>query len=392
MDNAAFAEGETKSRTDEHSSGVSWGAVIGGAFVAASVALIMLALGAGFGLSTVSPWSNASASSAAIGTAAICWLIVIQVISCALGGYLAGRLRTKWVAVHTDEVFFRDTANGFLVWAVGLVITVIFLVSAAATMVGEAAQGRDEGIAAAKTAAGPDSYFVDSLFRSDTVTSASDASIKAEAARIFMHSLRQPDANPADIAYLSKLVTAKAGLSQPDAEHRVSQVLSDARQTEDAAWKTAARLLLWIFLALFDRRLLRQLCRHHRGSATRSRKGFVADESSLRRPYAFDPALFYRCSNPIDHFDRPLYASLLDGFSWEQTRYDGHVNGSIVKRLSRSCQLASAIRSVLRISLECFSLLFVSTILARDTDRPTVVVKLSVGIAIDTFRHRRPAA
>jgi hypothetical protein len=36
--------------------------------------------------------------------------------------------------VHTDEVFFRDTANGFLVWAVGLVMTVTFLVSAAATI------------------------------------------------------------------------------------------------------------------------------------------------------------------------------------------------------------------------------------------------------------------
>ena len=112
---------EIPARSDEHSSGVSWGAVIGGAFVAAAISLIMLALGAGFDLSAVSPWSSVASSASALGTAAIVWLIVTQVVACALGGYLAGRLRTKWVAIHTDEVHFRDTANGFLVWAVGLV-------------------------------------------------------------------------------------------------------------------------------------------------------------------------------------------------------------------------------------------------------------------------------
>jgi hypothetical protein len=151
MENGLNLETPMNTRRDEHSSGVSWGAVIGGAFVAASISLIMLALGAGFGLSVVSPWSNAGASASAVSTAAIGWLIVIQVISCALGGYLAGRLRTKWVAIHTDEVYFRDTANGFLVWAVGLVITVAFLVSAASTMVGESGQlASTESIAAAK--------------------------------------------------------------------------------------------------------------------------------------------------------------------------------------------------------------------------------------------------
>src|SRR6202140_3797482 len=80
---------------DISSSGVSWGAVIGGAFVAASLSLMMLALGAGFGLSTVSPWSNVGASAATAGTAAIIWLILTELIASAMGGYLAGRLRTK---------------------------------------------------------------------------------------------------------------------------------------------------------------------------------------------------------------------------------------------------------------------------------------------------------
>lgn len=102
------------------SSGVSWGAVIGGAFVAAAAYLILLALGAGFGLSAVSPWSTRETAST-VGAVASVWLIAIEIISSALGGYLTGPLRTKWACIHTDEVFFRDTANGFLAWAVALV-------------------------------------------------------------------------------------------------------------------------------------------------------------------------------------------------------------------------------------------------------------------------------
>src|SRR5690348_9274449 len=99
---------------EAHSSGVSWGAVIGGAFVTAALYLILLALGAGFGLSAVSPWSNVGLTASTTGDIAIVWLIIIAIIAFTFGGYLTGRLRTKWTLLHTDEVFFRDTANGFL--------------------------------------------------------------------------------------------------------------------------------------------------------------------------------------------------------------------------------------------------------------------------------------
>jgi hypothetical protein len=117
-------------------------AVIAGAFVAAALWLILLALGTGLGLSSVSPWSNVGASASTINSAAIVWLIIIEIVASAMGGYLAGRLRTRWATIHTDEVYFRDTAHGFLVWAVGLVITASFLASAATSMVGSAGQVR----------------------------------------------------------------------------------------------------------------------------------------------------------------------------------------------------------------------------------------------------------
>src|ERR1035437_5848129 len=134
--------GEPTIKNEASLSGISWAAVFGGAFVAAAISLILLALGTGIGLSSVSPWSNAGASASTINTAAILWLIIIQIIASAMGGYLAGRLRTKWATIHTDEVYFRDTAHGFLVWAVGLVITASFLASAATSIVGGAGQVR----------------------------------------------------------------------------------------------------------------------------------------------------------------------------------------------------------------------------------------------------------
>ena len=104
--------------------------------MAAALSLILLSLGTGLGFSAISPWSNNGTSAAAIGAGAIVWLIVTQVLASALGGYLGGRLRTKWTGVHTDEVYFRDTAHGLLVWAVSIVITAGFLASAAVSFAG----------------------------------------------------------------------------------------------------------------------------------------------------------------------------------------------------------------------------------------------------------------
>ena len=239
-------------RSEANSSGVSWAAVIGGAFVAAAFYLILLALGAGMGLSALSPWSNAGVSASAVGTAAIVWLIFTEVIASALGGYLTGRLRTKWAVVHTDEVYFRDTANGFLAWAVALVISVSFLASAAASMVGDTVQLRSTaGNSAIASTTDPNAYFVDTLFRSDRADTANkDLAAQAEAARIFANALRQNQITAADQTYLARLVSAKTGISQADADKRVSDVFAEARQTEDTARRITAHLLLWFFLAL----------------------------------------------------------------------------------------------------------------------------------------------
>lgn len=234
-------------QNEANSSTLSWAAVIGGAVVAVAISLILLALGTGAGLSSISPWASAGASAATVRTTAIVWLIVSQIIASAMGGYLAGRLRTKWVNVHTDEVYFRDTAHGLLVWAVGLVITAAFLASAATSMAG----GVAETSVSAHSTADPNAYFVDALFRSDApAMDQNDAVVRAEAGSILANGLRQQDIAAADKSYLAKLVAARTGLSEGDAENRVSETFSEARQAADAARKAAAHLSYWTFFAL----------------------------------------------------------------------------------------------------------------------------------------------
>jgi len=212
-------------------SGVSWAAIAAGAFVTSAFTLILLSLGAGLGLSSAPLWRHA-------GAASILWLLFNEIVSSALGGYLAGRLRTKWVSVHNDEVYFRDTAHGLLVWAVAVVITVSYVGAAATSLVSQSASD-----------SGP--YFVDMLFRSDAAPKdAGDTALRAEASRILAYSLAQGDISPADKSYLQEMVMSKSGLAPADAQKRVSEVVANAKLDLDASRRDAAHFLLWMFIAL----------------------------------------------------------------------------------------------------------------------------------------------
>lgn len=120
---------------------VEWAAIVGGALAAVGVSIILFTLGSGLSLATVSPWSFSNPSPTTFGMVAAIWLIITQWLASALGGYLTGRLRTKWVGIRTDEVFFRDTAHGFLAWALATVLVAAFfgLAAAAVTAVPESA-------------------------------------------------------------------------------------------------------------------------------------------------------------------------------------------------------------------------------------------------------------
>ena len=227
-------------------SAVSWPAVFAGAAVAAALSVILIALGAGLGLSAISPWSNVGASASTIGTFGIGWLIISQVLASAMGGYLAGRLRTNWVSVHNDEIYFRDTAHGFLVWAVGVIITASLLGSAALSMSG--ASEADNRVSGERNN-GAD-YFVDNLLRSEHAGSPADSQTTTEIGTILMHGLKEGEVSRSDRAFLASLVSARTDLTPTDAQNRVNSVISDMRQAADKARKATAHFLLWSFLAL----------------------------------------------------------------------------------------------------------------------------------------------
>ena len=136
------------------SSGVSWSAVIAGAFASAALGFTLMALGAGAGLSSISIWPRAGFSAQRVAPIAIVWIILVQALACAFGGFLAGRLRTKWISVHRHEVHFRDTAHGLLVWCVGLVMTVVFLSSLGASL------AKDLSSMSGEDLANPADYFI----------------------------------------------------------------------------------------------------------------------------------------------------------------------------------------------------------------------------------------
>jgi hypothetical protein len=167
---------------DSSASSVSWAAVIAGALGAVATTLILLMVGSGLGLTMVSPWANAGVTATTFAVSSIIWLVIVQWLSSALGGYLAGRLRTRWAGLHGDEVTFRDTAHGFLAWALATIIIAVLLASTVSAIIGGAvqtaatvtsgvAQGAAQGAtqvagqAAAGSIADPTAYFVDTLFR-----------------------------------------------------------------------------------------------------------------------------------------------------------------------------------------------------------------------------------
>jgi hypothetical protein len=254
MENAGF--GETVVINDAHISGVSWGAVIAGAVVAAALSLSLLALGTGIGLSSVSPWANVGASASAVGWTAIAWLVLMQIIASSMGGYLTGRLRLRWVRVHTHEVYFRDTAHGFLVWAVGLVITAAFLTSAATSLLGGAARmgaaaAENSGPTQSRESMGPNGYFVDSLLRSSGPSATTDnAAVRSEVGIILANGLRQGTLPPADKSYLAQMVAMRTGISETEAEKRVDDTYAQAQQAADDVRKAVAHSMYWTFLAL----------------------------------------------------------------------------------------------------------------------------------------------
>ncbi len=303
------------------SSGTSWGAVIGGAFIAAALSLILICLGAGFGLEAISPWSHSATPSNPIGILALIWLVVTQAIAFAMGGYLTGRLRTKWHVIHNEEVHFRDTANGFLSWAVAVVVATAFFGAAAASMSGGAA-GVSALTAGTEQVLNPEriAYLVDRLFRTDRPgPPENDAAARAEAAGILANILDRNEEASSDSGYLAQLVAARTGLSANAAAKRVSDTLADARRDVRQYAQGGRSIIVMDISCAPHRSVLRKLCRYGRRQTARSR----ATHCLKGDKYAICFALFLRRADPADYSDCVVHSPLLThrvGWKYLQAR------------------------------------------------------------------------
>jgi hypothetical protein len=294
---------------------VSWGAIFAGAFAAAALSFVLLAIGAAFGLSVASPWDfgrrPVAETATAAGIGAAIFLIIVHAMSSGVGGYLAGRLRSKLSGLRGDETYFRDTAHGLVVWAVSAVAT-IFLIAVIAAgaarggvalgTAGLSAAGQAVGGAMAEVApawmeqARQDrdgiAYYIDSLFRpaetpapatgqattGQTVTP--PAAPEAGAAMTFPQA--QPNVDQRgqrdavarllrmgldgelqaeDKAYVVQVVAQQTGLPPAQAQKRVDQVIDRAKTAKaeieqkakaaaDAARKAGMYTALWSAVAM----------------------------------------------------------------------------------------------------------------------------------------------
>jgi hypothetical protein len=235
-------------------SGVSWASIAAGAVAAAAVSLALLSLGAGLGLSSISPWADSGVSASTFKNAAGIYLVVVAVMSSAIGGYLAARLRTKWTGIHTNEVFFRDTAHGFIAWAFATVLSASVLGAAATHLVSGAASGVAPAAAQAAPALNPSQVFVDRLFRADPAATTgapqpqNNEAARSEVLRLWTSSYRDNgDLAAVDRTYIVRVVAAQTGLNQPEAE---KHVIIEAKAAADRARSGAAKLAFWMTAAL----------------------------------------------------------------------------------------------------------------------------------------------
>jgi hypothetical protein len=242
-------------------SGASWPAILGGAFVAVSASLILMALGSGVGFASFSVWSDAGAAAKALTVNAAIWLIVIQWLSAALGGYITGRLRTRWPGTHHHEVFFRDTAHGLITWSVATVFVAAVLTSSLWSAISAGVHATASGAASAAgamPAAGAETYETDMLFRPRPGAQASPEAVpRAELQHILANAAMTGHFPDADRAYLTDLVATRTGILPAEAQKRVDAFIANAETSEAAvraaaetARKDAAEAALYVALSL----------------------------------------------------------------------------------------------------------------------------------------------
>lgn len=257
-------------------SAVSWAAVIAGAVIAAALTIALITGGSGLGFLAVSPWQNSGVSGNSIAIGTIAWLLVTQVIAYGIAGYVTGRLRTKWADVRGDEIYFRDTAHGFMVWALSTIVGFVLLSSVAASIISGTTQAgatlAGASVEAVGSATGSAALNNDDVFSLDYYTDTllrpknpgeidNKQDNRKEISTILTRSVLQGELSTEDENYLVSVIAQRADISETEARARLQQISdrakqaiakleTQAREAADDARKAAAIFALWAFASL----------------------------------------------------------------------------------------------------------------------------------------------
>lgn len=213
---------------------IHWGPGIAGALVAAATSFVLMGFASAVGMMVVSPSPTWRDTSVWLAILSGFWIVVVAVGSFALGGYIAGRVRSTWAAAP-DEVEFRDGTHGLIAWAIGVMLGAALLALSASTFAAGSAASPPRDTAGAPSFL---AFELDRLFRPE----AAGPELRGEAARIIMRGLGRTELPAEDRAQLVRIASSVSGLPAPDAERRVTQVLTDARNAASQARKSAVIL------------------------------------------------------------------------------------------------------------------------------------------------------
>jgi hypothetical protein len=305
---------------EDADSAVSWKAIFAGTTASLSVTMILLAFGIGVGFSVISPWGDQGVSATTFTVSAAVYLFCVSMLSSTIGGYLAGRLRSRWASVNEHERYFRDSAHGFVVWALAAVIGAVIMGGAASHIISGVSSGLGSaagGAAQAGAQSSASDIYVDQLMRTNPAGSAGggaaasgaqqatsptsgdqtaaplqggqiapqgrqDVGNRAEITRIIGPAMTKGGSlSDSDKKYLASVVAARAGLSQADAEARVDTVINQAKQAADKARKSTALFGLWLAAAMLAGALSAALAAIEGGNL-RNREWYLADGTRAR--------------------------------------------------------------------------------------------------------------
>jgi hypothetical protein len=283
---------------------VEWGPILAGALTAAALSFVFLTFGAAIGLSVVSPWPSSGVSAGTFSALAVFWTLVQQIAAFLAGGYIAGRLRSRWAELNADEIEFRDGLHGALVWALGICIGAALLLATAGAATRAASDLATKAMSVAALNTDPLAYYTDTLLRPGPARAAAGGGAqtparvepvspetRVELTRIVGRSIANNSLSDPDKTYLASVVSQRTGLPQAEAEKRVADTYAEAnrtiRETANKARRTAVLggLITGISLiiSLAAAWWAAQRGGHHRDTSVPATLVFFG--SSLRRPW-----------------------------------------------------------------------------------------------------------